>query len=306
MTDGRRRFRLLPLTLTGLILGACGGGAGDGSPGGGGPPIAAVITAAPVRYGDTMRIELSGPGVDASMSFQLSGACEGRPVGTLEGSERLVAACTPDLLGPLVINAINAAGDVLASKSLTVEAPIVALTIGPAASPAVFEFRLDPGDRRAPQRPWVDLFLYRLKAGEYDLSVMHQLLGGVRIEGGCYLQDPVGQAREWSSPPMPLVQQLAATNAQYTLAMSADRCLARNGLPQAGIFAINLADNSALSGQLTPVDRLNYVVIGRLDSGDRIRLRGLSDLITVSQTTWLPNFPADPAAATVRTVQRRR
>lgn len=183
---------------------------------------------------------------------------------------------------------------------------LVALAIGSAANAAVFEFVLDPGDRRSTQRPWVDLFLSRVKSGEYDQAVLHQLIGGVRLEGGCYTFDGIPQARDWSSPPTPLVQQLAAPNTQDTLAISADRCLARNGSRQPGIFVINLTDNSASSGQLTPVDRLNYVVIGRLQSGDRSRLRSLSDLNTAQPTPWLLNFPADPAAATVRNVQRRR
>lgn len=286
-----------------LALAGCGGG-GSSDPEA--APLPATIAAAPVRYGESMRIELSGPGVDQTMSFELSGACEGRPAAVLKEAERLVATCIPDLIGPLSIIARDANGATVAARTLDIETPIVAMSIGPATAPAEFEFQLDPGDRSATQRPWVDLFLHRLRAGEYDGTVLHELIGGVRLEGGCYVFDQYPRARAWSAPPMTLAQQLAASNTQYTIAMSVQRCQAAAGDRQPGIFAVNLADNASSSGQLTPVDDLNYVVIGRLERGDMQQLRALSDLNTASPTNWLLNFPADPGAATLRTLQRRR
>jgi hypothetical protein len=304
MNSGVAQAAALAVAL--MCVASCGGSGSDGAIDDHAAPLTAAINADPVRYGESMRIELSGPGINETMSFELSGACEGRPATTLELAGRLVATCVPDLLGPLSIVAQDANGATIASRTLNIEAPIVAMSIGAALSPSTFEFRLDPGDRSALQRPWVDLFLHRLRADEYNGTVLHELIGGVRLEGGCYVFDQSPRAKAWSAPPMALEQRLAASNAQYTIAMSAQRCPAGAGERQPGIFAINLADNAASSGQLTPVDDLNYVVIGRLERGDERQLRALADLPREQAAPWLLNFPAEPSVATLRSLQRKR
>jgi cyclophilin family peptidyl-prolyl cis-trans isomerase len=288
-----------------LALAACGGGSGGGSD----PnwPQVEAITATPVWYGEPAAIRVSGERLDSNLKLRASGACQGEPTITLRTSTRLEARCTPTALGVLRIEAQSAGGAVLSAEEWTIAPPIVAMDIGSADDPTPVRVQIDIGSSGSVQRAWSDLFLYRLREGHYAGTVFHQILRGVRIEGGCYevgTSSAVPQPRSWpavegDAPP----QQTIAPNARLTLAMSSTRCRADDGRQQAGIFAINLADNSAQS--LTSVDDDQYVVIGQLLSDPNpASLQAVSEQTTGRVADWLTDFPADPDAATLRRIER--
>jgi hypothetical protein len=205
-----------------------------------------------------------------------------------------------------VIEVRSAQGEPLRQLQVEVKAPRVEMAIGPAESPSPFTFELDPGAAASGQRRWVDLFLHRLRSGEYDGTVFHEVRGGVLHQGGCYRLDEQGipRASILSEPPLPVSPSLLGSNIKATLAMSSDLCGPSNGARQPGSFALHFADNAA--GSLTDKDSDRFVVIGRLQAGDGPAWSLLANQWPRLQPAvgWPPFFPADPEAVTIRRIER--
>jgi len=296
----------LTLSIAGGII-SCGGGGSDSGDARVGP-ILTALQATPVRYGEPMHIAIDGEGLDASIVIALSGACRGNAEPSFVSDRRVEAACTPDDLGPLVIEVHSPDGSRLARKDLEILSPWVEITIGPEGSPDSFTFELDPGNRGSGKRPWVDLFLHRLRTGEYAGTVLHEVRGGVLHQGGCYAVDESGipRPRSLSSPPAPVTPQLLGANIKDTLAMSSDPCGTDPATAQPGIFAVNFANNGA--GSLTDKDSDRFVVIGRLQAGDAAAWSRLANQQPATQLppAWPSFYPATPQALTVRRIQRSR
>ena len=288
----------------GLVAG-CGGGSPSGDDPGAGGPLATAIAATPLQYAEEVQIEVTGERLDNQVSIRLSGACEGVPTLVRTGETKLTTRCTPTAVGPLSI-AVTAGSAELKSDVFTVPPPRIAIAVGSASTATTFTFELDPGATGSSQRGWTDLFLRRARLGEYTGTVFHQILGGSRLEAGCYVVNGnnVPSARSLSPPVVAVVQQLGQSNTQYSLAMSKERCRDSQGVDQPGIFAVNLADNSSSAGQLTPVDRLNYVVIGELvGNSEKQALQDLSNVATANYS-YLSDFPKDPQSVTLRSLIR--
>ena len=297
-------------TLALLLAGGITGCGGSGSDGGGARvgPILTALQATPVMYGEPMRITIEGDGLDASIVIAVSGACRGEAALSFVSNSRLEAACTPDDLGPLVIEVHSTDGRLLAREVLEILSPRVEIAIGPESSPASFTFELDPGDKTSGTRPWVDLFLHRLRASEYDDTVFHDIRGGVLVQGGCYRMDDGGipRSNSLSAPPVPVTPQLLGANIKDTLAMSSDPCGPDLATGQPGVFAFNFANNTA--GSLTDKDSDRFVVIGRLQAGDAAAWSRLANQQPAASLppAWPARFPVDPEALTVRRIQRSR
>jgi hypothetical protein len=293
------------LSGVGLLAGCGGGGSSEGADRGEASLLTAV-RAQPVMYGEPMMIEVEGERLDPSVRVRVSGACESEGAIARTIDERWEASCTPDALGPVLIEVIDTSGSVLGQETLEVKPPRVEMQIGPETGGAAFTFELDPGDRQSSRRPWVDLFLYRVRQGEYDGTVFHELRGGVLHQGGCYRLDDQGipRASSLSEPPLRPTPSLLGANIKDTLAMSTDPCVAGGSASQPGIFALHFRDNSDVSG--TSPDSNRYVVIGRLMAGDPVAWGRLADEAPriPSQAGWPPLFPADPEAVTLRTIER--
>lgn len=269
-------------------------------------PQITALTAAPVWYGEPTTIQVSGERLDPNLRVRLSGACQGDAAITLRTTTRIEATCTPTALGPLQIETLSAGGTVLRAGEWTIAPPVVALDIGRPDNPTPVRVQVDIGASGSVQRAWSDLFLHRVREGHYSGTVFHQILRGVRIEGGCYevgTSSAVPQPRTWPAIEVGAPQQTISPNLQFTLAMSSARCRANDGRQQAGIFAINLSDNSAQS--LTSVDDDQYVVIGQLLTvPSPASLQIVSEQTTTRVADWLTDFPADPDAATLRRIER--
>jgi hypothetical protein len=297
-------------TLALLLAGGITGCGGSGSDGGDARarPILTALQATPVMYGEPMRITIEGDGLDASIVIAVSGACRGEAALSFVSNSRLEAACTPDDLGPLMIEVRSADGDVLATETREILRPRVEIALGPESSPASFTFELDPGDKTSGTRPWVDLFLHRLRASEYDDTVFHDIRGGVLVQGGCYRMDDAGIPRPstLSAPPPGLSPLLVAPNTKDTLAMSSELCGPNPATAQPGVFAFNFANNT--SGSLTDQDSDRFVVIGRLQAGDTAAWSALANqqARTPPPVGWPERFPVDPQALKVRRIQRSR
>jgi hypothetical protein len=290
-----------------LLLSACGGAGGGGGAERSDAPVVTALSAAPVMYAEPMRIEFGGEHLGPSITIRLSGACESEVVIELRAEPQTgVASCTPDSLGPILIEALSVQGEPLRQLQVEVKAPRVEMAIGPAGSAASFTFELDPGGRGSGQRPWVDLFLHRLRSGEYDGTVLHEVRGGVLHQGGCYRIDSQGipRASILSEPPEPVTPSLLGSNIKETLAMSSDLCGPSDGAGQPGSFALHFADNA--SGSLTDKDSDRFVVIGRLQAGDASAWNLLANQRPRLQPVvgWPLFFPADPEAVTIRRIER--
>lgn len=294
--------------MSGLfLLAGCGGGGGaetDQTE----APLVTALRAAPVMYGEPMKIELEGDRLEPGVRVQLSGACEGEYAITLQADPTTWGtSCTPDNLGPIVIEALSAQGELLKREEVIIKAPRVEMAIGPEGSPSSFTFELEPGEKSSAERPWVDLFLHRLRKGEYDGTVFHEVRGGVLHQGGCYrLDQGIPRARPLSEPPVAVTPTLLGANSKETLAMSSDLCGPIEGPQRPGIFAIHFADN--ISGSLTDKDSNRFVVIGRLQAGDSAAWRALANQQPISSGSvdWLRNFPASPESVTIRRIERTR
>lgn len=304
-------LRFAQITLALLIAGGTVGCGGGGSGGGdiGVSPVLTALRADPVMYGEPMRITIEGDGLDApAIVIALNGACEGNAALGFVSSRRIEAGCTPDALGPLVIEVRSADGGLLAREALEILSPRVEIEVGPKASPVSFTFELDPGDKTSAVRPWVDLFLHRLRAREYDDTVFHDVRGGVLVQGGCYRMDAGGIPRPntLSAPPQGVSPLLVAPNTKDTLAMSSGLCGPSPETAQPGVFAFNFANNTA--GSLTDKDSDRFVVIGRLQAGDAAAWSRLANQQPASDlpASWPARFPVDPDALTVRRIQRSR
>jgi peptidyl-prolyl cis-trans isomerase A (cyclophilin A) len=123
--------------------------------------------------------------------------------------------------------------------------------------------QLEP--ERAPKT--VANFLEYVKAGHYDGTIFHRVIGGFMIQGGGFTPD---MTQRPTRAPIPLESKNGLKNERGTVAM------ARTSVPDSATaqFFINVVDNAFLD-QANARDGNGYAVFGKVVAGmdvvDRIR-----------------------------------
>ncbi|WP_418314816.1 peptidylprolyl isomerase [Piscinibacter sakaiensis] len=191
---------------------------------------------------------------------------------------------------PLVIARSSSAalrrlfGRIVLAGSLLAAPAAFAQTVMLATSMGDIVIQLDAS--KAPKS--VDNFLQYVKAGHYNGTVFHRVIGNFMIQGGGFTPDLVQKP---TRAPIPLESRNGLNNDRGTVAM------ARTSVPDSATsqFFINLKDNDFLNSANSR-DGNGYAVFGKVISGmdvvDRIaavptQSRGMQQNVPVQPVTIL-------------------
>ncbi len=180
---------------------------------------------------------------------------------------------------------------VAAAALLAVSAPAWAQKVKLATSAGDIVVELDAA--KAPQT--VDNFLQYVRAGHYDGTVFHRVIGSFMIQGGGYKTD---LSEKPTRAPIALESRNGLSNTVGTLAM------ARTSVPDsaAAQFFINVNDNLFLD-QPNSRDGHGYAVFGKVVSGMDVvdKIKG------VPTKTVGPhqNVPVTPVTINKATVEKQ-
>ncbi len=140
----------------------------------------------------------------------------------------------------------------------------------------------------------VDNFLQYVKAGHYDGTVFHRVIGNFMIQGGGMTAD---MSEKPTRPPIPLESRNGLLNQRGTLAM------ARTADPNSATaqFFINLKDNDFLNAAQSR-DGNGYAVFGKVVSGMEV-VDKIAQVATGNKGMH-QNVPTQPVTINKATVEK--
>jgi peptidyl-prolyl cis-trans isomerase A (cyclophilin A) len=140
----------------------------------------------------------------------------------------------------------------------------------------------------------VENFLSYVKAGHYDGTIFHRVIGNFMIQGGGMKAD---MSEKSTRPPIPLESRNGLSNARGTISMA--RTMDPNSATAQ--FFINVNDNANLD-QANSRDGNGYAVFGKVVSGmdvvDKIKL------VPVGDKAGHQNVPTTPVIIKKATLEK--
>ena len=269
-----------------LLLSACGGGGGGSSSSSGSANVTSASAGAP-KYGQTLKLSLSGSGLDQGLTVSASGCGGVAIVAAQSSASAAVYQCTVSAIGAGSFTVTRTAdGAALATAAFTVPTPQVTLTISnSAAVGGTIVMTLAPD--KAPLT--VNNFLAYVNAGFYAGTVFHRVSPGFVVQGGGYTAplDANNQNLKTVNAPIALEVGKGLSNTQWTVAMARSS----TDVSATSQFFINLADNS---GSLDPGLTSGYAVFGSVTSSTTGSVSAIAGAPCVALPLFLPNGDCTP------------
>ena len=217
LTSARTVGGVALATVTLAALTACGGGGGDNS-----PATVSTMSVAATKYGTPALVTVSGTHL-GNLSLTAPGCKNVTRLTTAPTASTDTTAyfsCTPSGAYTSTISAVTN-GTTLTTQPLTVQPPIVAMTVsggggGSVNGTIIFNLKGD----KAPIT--VDNFLAYVNAGFYNGTIFHRVVPGFVVQGGGYT-GPVTSGtlptHKATNAPIAL-ETTGGSNVQWTVAMA--------------------------------------------------------------------------------------
>lgn len=228
-----------------ILVAACGGGGGDEG------PVRDIVAEGPLAFSKAATFTVTGSQLDTSgLSLNTQG-CAGLAV-LPGGSPSLVQVrCTVTGASQVQVDAKNAAGELLLSRSFPVPVPEVTLQT------SLGRVKLELSPDKAPNT--VFNFLRYVNSGFYVGTLFHRVEPNFVVQAGGFTTGPTFKAP--TANPIPLETPNGLGNLRGTVAM------ARNSTPNSATsqFYINLKDNPILD--YASASQPGYAVFGKVSEG---------------------------------------